>query len=472
MKISNIALHTIIMTAVNLLMRTVGVWFNSYLTNHIGASGMGLFQLIMSVYSLAVTFSCAGIRLATTRLSVEIRTLKKNDPDKSLTFCITYAGICGSIVGIILFIFSDLIGISVLENSATAFPLKILSVSLPFVAMSSALSGYFTSCEMTPHYSVIQMIEQGVKIAIVTYLIGNSSYYDSTYLCISIVTGMTSSEIISCILATFLKNRVIKKDRTKSKINLFDFWRIALPDATGTCIRSILLTVEHILIPKGFKKSGINAQNALASYGVIHGMAMPLILYPGALISSVSMLLVPKLASYYELSENKNIRYTVIRNLKRTLLYSFACAVFFYLSAPILSELIYKTNEAAKYIKILSPLVPIMYTDMITDGMLKGLDAQVYSMKYNIIDSAMCVILVYFLIPASSVNGYIFILYASELLNFVLSISKLFSICSIRCFQAHEEENSRLFRLKKCSNAPREYGYQAYRVRAKRSQDL
>ncbi len=472
MKISSIALHTVIMTVVNLVMRTIGVWFNSYLTNHIGASGMGLFQLIMSVYSLAVTFSCAGIRLATTRLSVEIRTLKKNDPDKSLTFCITYAGICGSIVGFILFIFSDIIGNGVLENNATVFPLKILSVSLPFVAMSSALGGYFTSCEMTPHYSVIQMIEQGAKIAIVTYLIGNSDYYNSTYLCISIVTGMTSSEIISCILSTILKNAVIKKERTKNRINILDFFRIALPDATGTCLRSILLTVEHILIPKGFTKSGINSQKALASYGVIHGMAMPVILYPSALISSVSMLLVPKLASYYELSESRNIKNTIIRNLKRTLLFSTVCAVFFYLSAPILSEVIYKTNEAAKYMRILSPLVPIMYTDMITDGMLKGLDGQIYSMKYNIIDSAMCVILVYFLIPVYSVNGYIFILYISELLNFVLSISKLVRICGIRYFQAHEEGISRLFRLKKCSDAPSEYGYQPYRVRVKRSQDL
>ncbi len=472
MKKSNLMTHTAIMTAVNLVMRTIGVWFNSYLTSRIGASGMGLFQLIMTVYSLAVTFSCAGIRLATTRLSVEIRTLKKNDPDKSLTFCITYAGICGSIVGFILFFFSNIIGISILENSATAFPLKILSVSLPFVAMSSALGGYFTSCEMTPHYSVIQMIEQGVKIAIVTYLIGNSSYYDSSYLCISIVIGMTSSEIVSCVLSSILKNTVIKKEKTKNKINILDFLRIALPDAAGTCIRSILLTVEHILIPKGFRKSGINSQNALASYGVIHGMAMPLILYPSAFMSSLSVLLIPKLASFYELSDCKNIRNTVMRNLKRTLLFSAVCSLFFYLSSPFLSELIYKTNEAAKYIRILSPLVPIMYTDMITDGMLKGLDGQVYSMKYNIIDSAICVILVYFLIPKYSVNGYIFILYISELLNFVLSISRLFRICGIRCFQAREEGISRLFRLKRYSNAPSEYGYRTYRVRAKRSQDL
>ena len=472
MKKSNLLFHTVIMTAVNLIMRTVGVWFNSYLSSNIGASGMGLFQLIMSIYSLAATISCAGIRLATTRISVEIRTLKNNNPSKSLSFCITYAGICGSIIGIILFIFSDLIGVNILDNPSTAFPLRILSVSLPFSAMSSALSGYFTSAEMTPHYSVVQMIEQGAKIIIVTLLISHTDYGNPSYLCIAIVTGMTASEVISYILATIMKNSVIKKDKSESKILILDFLRIALPDATGTCIRSILLTVEHILIPKGFSKSGINQHNALASYGVIHGMAMPVILYPSALVSSVSMLLVPKLASYYELSKNDNIKSTVIKSLKRTLVFSLCCGFFFYFTAPTLSIIIYKSKEAAKYIKILSPLVPIMYTDMITDGMLKGLDGQIHSMKYNIIDSAICVILVYFLIPVYSVNGYIFILYFSELLNFILSTSKLFRLCSIRCFQAHGEGNSILSRLKKCSISLAEYGYQPYRVRAKRSQDL
>ena len=95
--------HTAIMTAVNLIMRAAGVGFNAYLTSRIGSSGMGLFQLVMTVYSLATTFSSAGIRLATTRVAVEINTLKKNDMKKSVSTCVTYAGICGCMTGFFLF---------------------------------------------------------------------------------------------------------------------------------------------------------------------------------------------------------------------------------------------------------------------------------------------------------------------------------------------------------------------------------
>lgn len=474
MKKSNLMIHTVIMTVVNLIMRSVSVSFNAYLTNKIGTSGIGLFQLVMTVYSLAVTFACAGIRLATTRIAVETNTLKKNDIGRSLTLCITYAGICGSAIGFLLFGFSDMISIHWIDSHQTAFPLKILSLSLPFIAMSSSLGGYFTAIECIPHYSCVQLIEQGFKIAVVVYLINKSNSYDPLYSCISIVTGMTASEIFSFFLSTILKKNKSSKKTDKNPVGISEILRIAVPDATGACARSVLLTIEHLLIPKGLKKSGVNSAAALSAYGCVHGMAMPVLLYPSAVLSSLSALLVPNLAKFNELGDKKGINSCVSRNLKRSFVFSLICAVFFFLFSSPLSVFFYKSKEAAKYIKILSPLVPIMYTDMVTDGMLKGLDQQVYSMRYNIFDSALCVSLVWYLLPRYSVNGYIFILYISEIINFALSINRLGKICriDIRYFQAHGAKTSTFSRLKKCLISPAEYGYQTYRDRKKRNQAL
>lgn len=76
-----------------------------------------------------------------------------------------------------------------------------------------------------------------------------------------------------------------------------------------------------------------------------------------------------------------------------------------------LSQCIYGDGQCAEYLRVLAPLLPIMYTDTTVDGILKGLDQQVYSMRYNIIDSAMCVVLVLILIPKYSVKGYVAILF-------------------------------------------------------------
>ncbi len=459
--------HTLIMTAVNLIMRSVSVAFNAYLTNRIGSAGIGLFQLVMSVYSLAVTFSSAGIRLATTRITVEINTKDNHDIGKSLALCIIYAGFVGSLVGLFLLVFSDLISSGWIGNTETAHSLKILSLSLPFVSMSSALGGYFTAIEKTPQFSFIQMLEQCAKIIITVFLIGKMS--DSVT---AIVMGMTAAEIISCSLSTVL-NRICRKVKNnKPPIHFTKFLRIAIPDAAGSCARSVLLTAEHLMIPKGFEKSGSDSKKALSAYGNIHAMALPLLLYPCALITSFSALLIPEIAARNEIGDREGINRSATRTLKRTLFYSVFCAVFCYAFAPSISNIVYKTDEAVKYIRILAPLVPIMYLDTVTDGLLKGLDLQIYSMRYNIIDSLLCVTLVRFLLPVYSVKGYIFILYASEMINFFLSFNKLISVCDIRVFQGLSRDSSMFFRWKKCSAFRKEYEYQKYPGRKKHNQAL
>ena len=468
--------HTVIMTAVNLIMRSAGVAFNAYLTRKIGSAGIGLFQLVMSVYSLAVTFSCAGIRLAGTRITVEASALGKTDIRKSLRICLAFAAICGSFFGILLFSLSGIIGSVCLSNVQTASSLRILAVSLPFVAMSSAFGGYFTATGLIPQYSFVQMLEQASKIGIVVFLTDKLSTRGTAYACMAIVAGMTASEIISFLLSSALNAVTSPQKSDKPPAKLFRLLRIAIPDAAGACTRSILLTAEHLLIPRGFEKSGSDCAEALAAYGRIHAMAMPVMLYPSAVISSLSALLVPELARLGEIGDRAAINASVKRNLKRTIVFSSVCAVIFGIFAPSISKAVYKTVEAAEYIRILSPLIPVMYTDMITDGMLKGLDQQFYSMKYNIIDSALCVILVIALLPKYAVKGYILILYASELINFYLSLGRLLTVCEIkiftrfRAFSKLQASRNTPVRLKICSNARPEYEYQIYRDRAKHSQ--
>lgn len=52
-----------------------------------------------------------------------------------------------------------------------------------------------------------------------------------------------------------------------------------------------------------------------------------------------------------------------------------------------------------------------MYTDMVTDGCLKGLGEHLASMSYNILDALCGVVLVWFLLPKFGLNGYIGVLY-------------------------------------------------------------
>ena len=60
-----------ILTGTSLLVRMVSVSFSVYVANQIGPEGMGVFQLITTVYMFATTLATSGIHLTTTRLITE-----------------------------------------------------------------------------------------------------------------------------------------------------------------------------------------------------------------------------------------------------------------------------------------------------------------------------------------------------------------------------------------------------------------
>ena len=56
-----------VLTAATLAQRLIGKVFRVVISNRLGAEGMGLYQIVVSVYTLASTLASAGISLAATR---------------------------------------------------------------------------------------------------------------------------------------------------------------------------------------------------------------------------------------------------------------------------------------------------------------------------------------------------------------------------------------------------------------------
>ncbi|MBQ5592479.1 MAG: oligosaccharide flippase family protein [Clostridia bacterium] len=426
--------NTILLTAASFLMRTVSVSFNVYLTNKIGADGIGLFQLIIAVYGMTVTFASGGIRLASMRLVADSLALQKHSERRIMRLCIFYSLLCGAAAACILAGFSTLIGQKWICDPRSIPSLKVLSLSLPFVAVSAALGGYFTAAGKLVRYTAVQFFEQIFKIGVTVFSLRTVISHGLEAACIAIVFGMTSAEIFSA-LCSFIIFRLSarKSDTIEKPVGIIrKMLRIALPDAVGAEMRSVLMTVEHLLIPVGFRKSGSNPQAAMATYGIIHGMALPLVLYPSALLSSLSGLLVPEISSQNIAKNNLRIGYMIARVLHIALIFSVGTAGIMYFTSDELSTAVYNSSDVGFYTRLLSPLIPVMYIDMTIDGMLKGLDQQVSYMRYNIIDASICVIFVWLLVPVFAVKGYIIVIFMSEIINFALSFRRLTMVSEVR----------------------------------------
>lgn len=161
-------------------------------------------------------------------------------------------------------------------------------------------------------------------------------------------------------------------------------------------------------------------------------MALPIVLYPASIISSFSGLLVPELAECRVTNSPRRISYMIGRVWSLALMFSIGVAGILICFSAELGEALYPGTETARYIRLLAPLIPIMYIDTATDAMMKGLGEQVYSMNINIIDALISVIMVWLLVPRFGINGYLVTIYVSELFNTVFSVTHLLSVGKTR----------------------------------------
>ena len=429
---ARLILNTALLTAASFLMQTVNVAYNVYLTNRIGAAGIGLFQLTLTVYAMATTFACAGVRLGATRLNID---LLAKDPGaclrRSMRLCLSYAFSLSLVVAVALFACAPLVAEHWLHDARTAMPLRWLAAGLPMVSVTAAMQGYFTGVRTVYKCALSQGVEQAVRIVCAMLFLGRMLAGGIEYACLAIVYGMVAGEVAVLLFSSVLlwRSKYIRmRDNAGGRLRPGDLLHIAGPEAAGACARSVLLTTEHLLIPRGFEAAGRSKEEAMRIYGVIHAMALPVLLYPSAVLSSLSSLLVPEISELRVQKKTDQINSAVHTILKLSLIYGvFAGGMFFAFAGP-LSQRIYGSTDAARYLQILAPLVPIMYLDMSVDGMLKGLDEQKASMLYNIIDSGICVVLVYILLPKMAIKGYVIVLFVSEIYNFFFSIRRLIKV--------------------------------------------
>ena len=182
--------NTLLLTATAVLMRVIGLLFQIFLSNKIGAAGIGLFQLIMSVSVFAQTVAISGIRFTTTRLVSE--ELGKNNPGgakKTVRRCLTYAACFGFFAFLVLFSLSGYIGGRIIDDTKTVLSLKILSVSLPWMAMGTVFSGYFTAVCRVLKSASVQIFEQLVRIVTVVAALAIARAGDLEQMCAAVVVG-------------------------------------------------------------------------------------------------------------------------------------------------------------------------------------------------------------------------------------------------------------------------------------------
>jgi stage V sporulation protein B len=409
------------------IINIIEVITNAYITQKIGTTILGTYSLIGNLFNFLVTISLFGVPLAITKIVSEKDELSDNNSIiKASKIGYRLCAIISIIICILTIIFKNTICKFFLKNIDDDKIIILLALSLPFIAISSCICGYFNSLRKVNKPVIHEFISHIVRSFILVLLIFLNK---KTYLAFGI--SILLSEILSFIYCYISYKKDIKKlkvnrNTQENTLNITKkILKISAPISFTSFVRSGLSTLKHTLIPIRLQKYGFSYDYALSRYGIIHGIALPFVLMPSIFINCLSSLLLPEYSRLFAINNLNKIQKATEKIFKIILTLSLYISFILYISSDLLCYLIYKNTVVAYYVKILTPLVCIIYIDYIVDNILRGLDLQVKVMKINIIDVITSILLIYFGVPYLGTFGYILVIYVSEYLNGLLSIKLL-----------------------------------------------
>jgi len=431
----NLFYSTVLLTLANLLMRAISMAFQVYLSGQVGAAGIGLLQLILTVSALAVTIGTAGVRVSLMYLCAEeLGHRRPGGVRSAMGVCLLYTLAFSTLCAFAMMGLADRLAEGWIGDVRSAPALRLAALLLPLTCLNAVMTGYFTAASKIGRMVIVDIFERVLSIFLTVWLLKTWAKGDLTRACCAMVGG----NALSTAVGFFLLYGLYRLDRrsmhpVKEKLHMPSrLFKLCIPLAVNEYLRAGLGTLEQMLIPKGLAKAAGSTMESMAAYGTIHGMVFPILFFPTCLLYSLSDLLVPELAKCLAAKRQKRIVHLTDKCLRLCFFYACAIAGGLYCLAPQLGQLLFGTDEVGIYLRMFAPQVLVLYLDAIVDGMNKGLGQQVICVRYNTFTSILDVVLLFFLLPVWGIGGYYFSFTVTHLINLFLSIRRLIKVSGYR----------------------------------------
>lgn len=437
MKRQTIIKGTLILTLGGLISRVLGFVNRIYLSNIIGAEGMGLYQLIFPIYMICYTICCSGIFTAITRLTAEEAAKGSKANVKKL---IRVVSVIATGIGIVLmgllYSNAEFIAVKIIDDPRIISGLKIVSFSIPFSALAHCIKGYFYGLNKPTLPAISQVTEQIIRISAIYLLSSLFVPKGLDYACTVAVIGMALGEMSTCILVYAFyfgeaKQIFISKATKTYRYFAKRITTIALPLTTNRLITTILSSFETILIPGMLKTYGYTHKYAISVYGTLTGMAFPLIFFPTVVTTAASLMLLPAISEAYARKQTGVIKNTTSVTIKFSIMMGIVFTFFFLVFGENLGVLVFSEPYVGTLLISLSFLCPFLYLQTTMGSLLNGIDKHMITFRNNIIGLGLRILFIYLLIPIMGLKGYLIGLLVSLIVVSVLDIYHLIKATSL-----------------------------------------
>lgn len=426
-KKSNIYKSAAQVTVFSTFEKALSFIYRIILSRSIGAEGLGIYQICLSVFSVFLTAASSGIPVTVSRLIAK-NTAVGNVKGKH---AVVSAGVLCTLmftvpVALVLFLAKDLYSFIFPDRDCVLIFLWLLP-GLILTSVYAIMRGSFWGNKQFLPYSVIELAENAVMVVCGCVLIGfaHTAKGGAKMAIIAVLISYIFSFAVSLGWYFFRGGKFVNP-----KSQFKPLMKASLPITAMRTSTSLLNSCVAMFLPAILSKfCGYSSSEALALYGTVIGMSVPMLMIPNSLIGSIAVVVAPEMSENFYAKRTELLKRDIERTVKAAVLIATVLIPVMFTLGEDIGVLFYANVFSGTVMRRFSFMMLPMCISIITTTILNSLNFEVRTLIYFFIGAIAMIATIFGLTHLLGINAYMVGLSLSFIITAALNLRLLKKNC-------------------------------------------
>jgi len=424
---SNIYRSAAQVTAFSIVEKTLSFVYRIILSRQIGAEGVGIYQICLSVFSVFLTAASSGIPVTVSRLIAKNAATGQAEEKHP----VVTAGVLSALAftlpcAILLYLCRDLYGF-LFPDKSYVYIFIILLPGLVLTSVYAVMRGSFWGNKQFLPYSVIELAENAVMVIFGIILIPftDDAEDGARAAVVAVLISYIFSFLVSLGWYLFTGGKFVNP-----KNELKPLFAASLPVSVMRTFTSLLNSCVAMFLPALLTKCcGYSDAEALAIYGAVLGMSIPILFMPNSLIGSIAVVVAPELSGNFYAKRYDKLKKDIERTIKSSVLIATVLIPVTFVCGRDLGLFLYRNELSGQVIRNFSFMMLPMCISMITTTVLNSMHYEVKTLIYFFIGAVTMLCCIFAFTKLFGINAYMIGLTASFIITTALNMRLLKKNC-------------------------------------------
>lgn len=403
----------LLLTVLGAVSQLLGFGYRVILSRMVGAEVMGLYQLVMPVYSVLMSLTAVGVTAAVSNLTARYLALGNGrGADQVVSTCLRIFFLLLLPVGAVVILCSDAISVHFLGDARTQLGLILLVPCVALTGVENIHKHFFYGSGRVKQPAAAELAEQVIRTAAVLGLLRLFLPQYPERVVGLIVTGMVACEIFSALTMRLMYRRRMGRLREtgpgeRAGVRRGQVAAIAFPVGLNALLGNWMGAANSALIPQKLVEGGVERGEAVARLGVVCGMTLPMLALPTVFLGAMNLILVPRLARAHALNHPREVRRLASRALSAMSVLIFPSMAMLVVLGPDVGVLLFRQVGVGEFLLPLAAAMTMNCGCSIFAAILNGVERQREVAAVSLLGGGLQLSCTLALVPHWGMEGYV-----------------------------------------------------------------